>query len=175
MEDRELVRRVKAGDRQAMEILLGRYEKGLYRMAVSIVMEREAALDVVAEAFTRAFRRIRSLRDPSRFKEWLFRIGANLARDELRRRSRIRPIEEAGEAAGGPDPAREAARRELALKVKEALEALPNRQREVVALRAFEGLGFREIARLFGISEGAARANYHFGVRALRRALKGEG
>lgn len=152
--------------------------EGLYRSSrddvfgyvASLLRDRSAAEDVTALAFERAFRKRKSF-DPRRgtHRGWLFGIARNAALDELRRRSRhAELVTEPVDAAPGPDEGAEVALRRAAL--RGAMEKLSARERELVALKFFAGLGNREIAAVIGTSETNAGTKLHRVVEKLRRA-----
>jgi RNA polymerase sigma-70 factor (ECF subfamily) len=102
-------------------------------------------------------------------------IVVNEARAVGRRRGRRgeTPLDEAGALAdGGDDPARRAVLRSESERARACLARLPEKQRLAVQLRIDEGLSFREVAEASGSTEGAARVNYHHGIRKLREMLE---
>ncbi len=146
----------------------------VYAYAAGLLRDRAAAEDVTAAAFERAYRkraRFNPRKGPPR--AWLFGIARNAALDELRRRGRqaklgSEPIDEA--AAAGADHSE---RQELRLLVRVALAQLAPRERELIALKFFAGLGNGEIARVLGTSESNAGTKLHRAVNKLREACDG--
>ncbi|MEX2372870.1 MAG: sigma-70 family RNA polymerase sigma factor, partial [Dehalococcoidia bacterium] len=98
-----LVERARAGDLQAFNSLVLRYQDGLYSLTLRMLGSSQPAEDATQEAFIRAWQRIDTFRGGS-FKSWLFTIAANQARDELRRRVR-RPAQSLDQARDDPDRA----------------------------------------------------------------------
>jgi len=96
MKDEQLVNSFKKGNRDGFEILMGRYQKSLYYMVKAMVIEPEDAKDITQKSFVRTFNNIQGLREPGRFKQWLFRIAADMARDALRGRRKYVSLEESG-------------------------------------------------------------------------------
>jgi RNA polymerase sigma-70 factor (ECF subfamily) len=173
--DEELVIRAQEGDMGAMDELVNRHHGSVYRVSLGILRDEDAAADVSQEAFLKAFRGLTGFRRESAFKTWLLAITANEARAYLRKRQRRREqaLETAGPlASGNPSPEAGIEVREDAERVKGHLDRLPEKQRMAVTLRIFEGLSFREVGALIGSSEGAARVNYHHGIRRLREMMK---
>jgi RNA polymerase sigma-70 factor, ECF subfamily len=142
----------------------------LYAYVATLVRDPAAAEDVVAAAFERAYRRLRTY-DPRRGtrRQWLFGIARHAALDELRRRRRVATL--AAEPAAGDlaldddvgDPVRRAT-------VRAALAGLDARDRELVALKFFAGLDNAEIAGVLGISPSNAGTRLHRAVNRLREA-----
>jgi RNA polymerase sigma-70 factor (ECF subfamily) len=143
----------------------------VFAYVATLLGDRAAAEDVTALAFERAFRRRVSF-DRRRGEEraWLFGIARNAALDELRRRKRVAALvgdPPAAEAVGPDDGVEIALRRTT---VKQALAALPAREREIVALKFHAGLGNGEIARLLGVSDTAAGTLIYRTMEKLRKA-----
>lgn len=146
----------------------------VYAYVASLVHDRAAAEDVTATAFERAYRK-RSRFDPRRGERraWLFGIARNAALDELRRRGRQAELtaEPADLLAAPAHESAEASERRLALTA--ALAGLAPRERELIALKFFAGLGNAEIAAVLGVSESNAGTKLHRAVTKLREACDG--
>jgi RNA polymerase sigma-70 factor (ECF subfamily) len=145
----------------------------VYAYAAGLLRDRAAAEDVTAAAFERAYRK-RARFDPRKGspRAWLFGIARNAALDELRRRGRnselaAEPIDPESLDGDEPDLG------ELRLTVAAALGELEARERELIALKFFAGLGNGEIARVLGISESNAGTKLHRTVTKLREACDG--
>jgi RNA polymerase sigma-70 factor (ECF subfamily) len=182
--ERALVLRAREGDRQAFGDLVTRYMRRAYYQALGLVGSHEDALDLSQEAFARAFRARRSL-DPERpFYAWLYQILRRLCFNFLRdRRTRTQKLaaaagwlaEEASARAAAGDPSRIAIRAELRARVAAAIDALPDREREVLVLKEFEGLRYREIAELLGIPMGTVMSRLYAARRRLAATLGEDG
>jgi RNA polymerase sigma factor (sigma-70 family) len=137
-----------------------------FRVALRIVGERATAEDVAAEALTRAYDHWDRIGDDAgRRVAWTVRVTTNLAIDTTRRREA--PAERI-ELAGGTDPTDRVAVR---LALTAALRALPERQRQAVALRHLAGLPQAEVARALNVRPGTVAQHVHRGMAALRVAL----
>lgn len=143
----------------------------VYAYVASLLRDRAAAEDVTAQAFERAYRKRRSF-DPRRGnrRAWLFGIARNAALDELRRRKRIAelPGDQPDSDAPAPEELAETALRRTSL--RQAMATLDDRERELVALKFFSGLGNVEIAAVIGTSESNVGTRLHRTVNKLRRA-----
>jgi RNA polymerase sigma-70 factor (ECF subfamily) len=178
-DDGVLIRRAQAGDAEAFGRLVERYMRRAYYSALSLVGSREDALDISQEAFVRAFRARRTI-DPERpFYAWLYQILRRLCFNFLRdRRTRARHLEAAGPwlaedaASRIPDPERALVREEDRRRVGAAIEQLPAREREVLALKEFEGLTYREIASLVGIPIGTVMSRLYSARQRLADVLE---
>jgi RNA polymerase sigma-70 factor, ECF subfamily len=146
----------------------------VYAYVASLLRDGPAAEEVTATAFERAYRKRRRF-DPSKGepRAWLFGIARNAALDELRRRGRQAELaaEPADLDAATAEASAEHSERRLALRA--GLAQLAPRERELIALKFFAGLGNAEIASVVGISESNAGTRLHRAVTKLREVLDG--
>ena len=158
---------------EALERLYAAHWRQLVRLSVLLVRDVGTAEEVVQDAFIAVHRRWGKLRDPDRGLAYLRQAVVNQSRSTLRHRMVV-----ARHVARGPDPdAPEAEPTEVVDRraaVLEAMRALPQRQREVLALRYYLDLSEAEIAETLGISRGAVKSHAARGGAALRELLKGE-
>ena len=168
-DDGPLLSRARAGDAKALDALIGRHHGAAYRVALGIVGNDADAADAAQNGVVRALRGLAGFRGDASFRTWLLSIVANEARSLLRGSARRRE-------ATLPDDLPAVARRvdesvvlrSEAERARAQLARLPEKQRLAVQLRVDEGLSFREVGEIIGSSEGAARVNYHHGIRRLR-------
>jgi len=179
--DDELVRRFCEGDEAAFDQMVLRYRKEIYRVAYRITGNHAEADDLAQEAFFKAYRALKQFRGDSTLKTWLCRIVSNLSLNVIQsarvaRRDEI-AVEVLADSGGGstaqaPVGAADLMRRERDAIVRRAIEALPKKQKSTLILRAFEGLQYKDIARVMGCSTGTAKANFFHAVSSLKRELK---
>lgn len=175
--DPELIRRARDGDTEAFGLLVKRYMRPAYFAALGLVGSREDALDLSQEAFARAFRARRRI-DPERpFYAWYYtslrRLCFNFVRDRRRRSAWVAEGTEWIEhtaVSRDESPEHRAARLEDQRRLAAAIHDLPDHEREVLVLREFEGLKYREIAGLVGIPVGTVMSRLY----AARQRLAGE-
>ncbi|MGH2688789.1 MAG: sigma-70 family RNA polymerase sigma factor, partial [Actinomycetota bacterium] len=139
-----------------------------FRLARRIVAETAEAEDVAAEAFARAYRDWARVGPLPYRQAWVLRVAANVAIDRVRheeRQARITPLPRSVVAASGEDEV--AVRQALVA----ALRALPQRQRETVALRYLGDLTLEEVAAALGMATGTVKSHLHRGVASLRRTI----
>ncbi len=171
--DRELVARARDGDNDAADELVVRHYAAVFRVALGILRNEDAAADATQETFLKGLRSLRKFRGDSAFRTWLLSIAANEARGILRksrRRAEVSLDDSPPVAAGNPSPSDRVEQEEVSRRLREGLELLPEKQRLAVSMRIYEGLSYREIAEIIGSSEGAARVNYHHGVNRLKES-----
>lgn len=172
--DDELVGRARAGDARALDRLTTRHLGAVYRVVLGIVGDPDLAADATQDACVNAVRALPGFRGEASYRSWVLAIAANEARTHLRR-LRARPSVALQDApplvAPGPTAEEGVVVADEGGRMRAALQRLPEKQRRSVELRVYEGLSFREIGTLIDSSEGAARVNYHHGVRRLRELL----
>ena len=170
--DGELVQRARRGDERAFGLLVQKYGRAAYAVAYSVTGRHEDAEDAAQESFLVALERLEEGRSPERFAGWLMTIVRNRSRNLVRRES-LRETDQVpvSASANSPTPDRETERMELQEVLREALEVLPEVQREIVLLHDLEGWKHREIADRLGLPSGTVRSHLHFARKALREAL----
>ena len=170
--DEALVARAQRGDRAALEVLVRRHQRTVFRLCLRYVHDVDEAADLVQRTFVRAMAKLAELRAAEVFRPWLLRIAANLALNHLRDHARFVSESAADGGATAPPIATERLEAgEAARALREAVSALPTKQRMTLELRVYEELSFREIAEALGTTEGAAKVNFHYAVRNLRGKL----
>ena len=146
-----------------------------YRVAYSVLRHRQDAEDVAQEAFAKAYRSFRHLRDRDRFRAWLVRMTWRLALDR-RRSDRRRQSREDREVAGSTGLTRhleeDVIATERSARLWQAIDQLPEKLRVVVVLAAIEGHGVREVAALVRIPEGTVKSRLFEARRKLQELLR---
>jgi RNA polymerase sigma-70 factor (ECF subfamily) len=174
--DEDVIARVLGGEKQLFEHLVGRYQQAMYRHAVAIVLDHDAAADMVQDAFVRAYVRLQECRDRSRFRAWLFRTLRNRCLDYLkeasRRNVRLDDIDDPLDEGDGPMAAaeRSEARRELL----RALAQLPPALREAFVMHYVDGVPYETMAEQLDASVSALKMRAMRAREALCSALKGQ-
>ncbi len=172
-DDKTLVKRfVDEKDEFAYEVLVKKYQRMVYFLALKVVGGHEDADEIVQKTFISVYKNLGRFEGRSSLKTWIFRIAMNYSKNLIRDRAR-HTGEELAEWNAVAESSVEAdieadQRRRI---VEEAMEQLPPRQREVLQMRAFGDMSFAEIAQDVGISTSAAKVNYHYAVKALKGLL----
>jgi RNA polymerase sigma-70 factor (ECF subfamily) len=164
---------------EAVSDILEEWVPRVYRFALRLSNDPHTAEDLAQETFLRAWRQRERLRDERALRVWLFRITANLWRDQMRRTRS--PVARAGSLLehAGIEVAdismlpvlRQVSEKEELTRALEAMNALPPRQREVLYLSACEDLASTEIAAVLDISVNAVKANLSLARKSMRQLL----
>ena len=165
----QAVVRAKQGDREALRFLYIRYADHVYGYVSSIVRDDYEAEDVTQHVFAKLMMKLEKY-EPREvpFSAWIIRVARNVAVDHIRQRRAI-PCEEVRELQSHSFD--EESARDRALDLRDALDSLPEDQREVVVMRHIVGLTPGEIARKLGKTEPSIHGLHHRGRGALRSAL----
>ncbi len=174
-DEASLIGRARLGDEHAADQLVRRYLGDVYSVTSRVLLDPDLAQDAAQEAFVNALRGLQRFRGDASFRTWLLRIALNAARTIARRQYHRREVslEAARDApADVRDSAHLAAVHDEAARAAVMLERLPEKQRMAVTLRINQGLSYQQIGAVLACTEGAARVNYHLGVKRLRELLK---
>lgn len=169
--------RVASGDDEAFAQLVESHQDRLLRLCDRLLGDVEEARDAVQEVFLKAYRKAGDLRPQGQVYTWLYRIAVNHCLNKLRRRKlvlflRFEDPAESDDAPrydppdSAPDPVASLEARRRWQATRRAISKLPAGQRAVLVLARFEGLSYREIAEVLGITEGAVESRL---FRAMRR------
>lgn len=187
---RQAIELAKRGDAPAMHRLVDLFAGRIFGFFYRSTGSRADAEDLMQEVFVRVVRMLSQYQDDGRFESWLFRIAANLVRDRVRQQRR-RPRHLSGHGAdstrhgnesqvldelAGQEPAADArmALGEDVDALNAALAQLPDGEREVIMLRHFSQMSFKEIAETTGTPLGTALARGHRGLRRLRELMESQ-
>jgi RNA polymerase sigma-70 factor (ECF subfamily) len=171
-EDREIVRKVLAGDEDAFGRLVTRWQGPLVTLAYRFARDHGRAEDLAQDAFLRAYRTLASWREDSAFSTWLFALALNLFRSELRRiPPRTVSIDDVAELHDGRSETDEVDESDRDRALRAAVAALPAKYRDAMTLFYFHRSDVAVTARTLGIPEGTVKARLHRGRDLLRRKL----
>jgi RNA polymerase sigma-70 factor, ECF subfamily len=172
----EALAKVAAGDTSSFASLVESHQERLLRLCERLLGDAEEARDAAQDVFLKAYRKAADVRPQGQVYTWLYRIAVNHCLNKLRRRKLVRflrweapaegdsPAFDPPDRAAGPDAILDARRRWQATRL--AIGKLPENQRAVLVLVRFEGLSYRQVAEVLGITEGAVESRL---VRAMRR------
>jgi RNA polymerase sigma-70 factor (ECF subfamily) len=168
----ELVERAQGGDREAFDALATASYHRLFAVARRILRDSHSAEDAVQEALIRAWRDLRSLREPERYEAWTYRLLVRACADHSRGRRRIavEVTDLEAEHASSRDEFAGVIQRD---EVERAFLQLSIDHRAVLVLTHFVGLPAPDVARYLAIPVGTVYSRLHYGTQLMRRALEG--
>lgn len=182
--DQDLVARAQAGDHQAFELLVLKYQRRLTRLLFRFIKDEHEVNDVAQETFIKAYRALPNFRGDSAFYTWLYRIAINTAKNFLQLNGRQPSIQAAvANDEGGvldlaeqvPDyhtPESDLINREIIATVEQAVAGLPEELRQAISLREMEGLSYEEIARLMDCPIGTVRSRIFRAREVIAKQLR---
>ena len=180
--DRELVERVKRGERRAFDLLVLKYQHRIANLVARYVPDQSEVLDVSQETFIKAYRAISRFRGDSAFYTWLYRIAINTAKNHLAAQTRrpresgidpadVEQLEGAAEWWENVTPEGLALTEEIRQTVIAAIEDLPEDLKVAISLRELEGLSYEDIARVMECPIGTVRSRIFRAREAVNARL----
>ena len=176
--DETLVMLTLAGEQDAYEVLVTKYQNAVIAAAASVTRNHFMAEDAAQDAFVTAWMKLDTLKEPKKFASWVCRIAKNCALNMLPRYRSFLPLDDAiGFVADSEslDPENELVRSEEkrrdAEDLRKSVEGLPEKVGEIIRLHYFEGLSIAEIADRMRISEGTVKSQLHDGRKRIRKEL----
>ncbi len=185
--EKELVRKALSGESSAFEELVLPYRRSLLHLAYRMTGDMEEAMDIAQETLLRSFRYLDRFDQERNFRNWLFQIAANLAKDWQRKKileTGARRISIEAEASDNPQSGRADSsssrqptterQSDLNLDLNGCLSRLSPRERQVFILRDLEGLSIRETAGLLKTSSLSVRVSLSSARKKIRQILGGQ-
>jgi RNA polymerase sigma-70 factor (ECF subfamily) len=174
LSDAELVNQVMRGERDAYAELVNRHQALIYRHACGMGLDHDTSLDLVQDAFVKAYTSLQECHDPGHFRAWVFRIGRNLCLDHLKNVRRMSiPISQVRGIESIPD--RDDSEGDVDRTLREALLRLPTALREAFLLKHDAGYTYDEVADLTKASPSAVKMRVHRARESLRAFLIEQG
>lgn len=185
MHSDSLVTRAQQGDKNAQGRLVQMWYKRIYNYCFKFFLDHDLAMEASQKAFISMYKNVDGLQDISRFKSWLYKIAVNCCREEARRMKGARAVPfdvvVNADAEDSPvwertmrrneNPERQYQQQELSDMLQQCLMELSVEQREVVIMKEYEGLKFREIAEALNISENTVKSRMYYGLDGLKKIL----
>ena len=179
----KLVIQVRNGNGKAFNQLVKGWYQKIYNYSYKFFGDHDQAMEITQKTFIAVHQNFAKLNDPAAFKSWLYQIAINFCKEETRKSKRkwLFPfvsfkkqdnliISEIKDATESPVVNMEQA--DLNQIIVKALAKLPDEQRTVVIMKEYEGLKFREIAKVLGISENTVKSRMYYGLKHLREIFE---
>jgi RNA polymerase sigma-70 factor (ECF subfamily) len=166
-------------------VLVERYQRKVAALALGMLRNREDALDIVQDTFTKAYQSLDKFKGDSSFYTWVYRIGVNLCIDHQRRESRYVQLggdsDEVGDEVAPPsaedlerdEPFEMARSTEIGAQLVDAINELTPEHRAVILLREVDGLSYEEISQTLDCPKGTVMSRLHYARRLLQARLRG--
>jgi RNA polymerase sigma factor (sigma-70 family) len=160
--------------REAFSIVVTQYSEQLYWKIRRMVLSHEDANDVLQNTFIKAWTKLSSFQNKSKFSTWLYRIAINESLDFLRHQKLIQQVSDADDETVSAkllaDDYFDGNEAEALL--QQAIASLPDVQRMVFNLRYYDEMKYSEISLLLGTTEGALKASYHLAVKKIKAYIE---
>jgi RNA polymerase sigma-70 factor, ECF subfamily len=173
--DSELILELQQGSLDALGVLYDRHRQMVFRTALAITGDYEAANDLLQDVFLRLHRFADRVDRERPIEPWLYRMTANLAYTWVKRNHRwLRPIEDLADWLAGSvknHPYEQVERNDEWHEVQKALSALPLQQRVVVVLYYLNDLSLQEISDILEVPVGTVKSRLHYGRQAIKKSL----
>jgi RNA polymerase sigma-70 factor (ECF subfamily) len=179
IDDNILVQECREGNLRKFQVLVERYKKPMYFFALGMVGNPDDAFDLSQEAFIKAYRSLKRFDSRFPFKSWLFAILSNLCKNALRSagiRQKYLAPEEAlitAKASDDVNPEKVLADKRIKEAIWKALATLDNDAREIIILKHFQDMSYKEIAEVLDIPLGSVMSRLHYARLKLKNALAG--
>lgn len=173
LKDSELIIRIQQGEKQLFQELMERYYDDIYRFCYYKISDEHLAYDCTQETFLKLIRFLDTYTEKQKFKAYLFQIARNVCNDYFRNK----PIDSTSLELSVPLTAMKDKRieqTETAQVVKQALNQLPDMQKDVIILRFYHEFKLREIARIVGVSLPTAKSRLKQGLDKLKQIFREE-
>jgi RNA polymerase sigma factor (sigma-70 family) len=185
MHSDSLILKAQQGDQSAQGKLVQLWYKRIYNFGYKFFLDHDLAMEISQKTFISMCKNLQTLQDVARFKSWLYKIAVNYCREEARKMKGSKSLsfdvvwnrdaddsprwESSGQKFDNPE--RQFEQSELSDILQEALLEINEEQREVVIMKEYEGLKFREIAEVLNISENTVKSRMYYGLDSLRKIL----
>lgn len=168
MEIEQLARKAIKGDNDSFLQLIQLFKIDLYKTALTFLRNDQEALEAVQEVTYRAYKGIRTVKEPSYFKTWLIRIMINYCNDQLKKKKNVLLDDEILKSQGVSENHNK-------LEIKDAMLSLDERSREILTLKYFHDLKIKDIADSMQCPEGTVKTWLNKALKALREKLEENG
>lgn len=170
----EIIKMCKQKDILAQSILYEQYSKQVYRTAYILTKSKTLAEDITQETFIRVFSKINLFKEGKSFNSWLYTITLNVAKNILKRQKWVNffcPLEEDEPFCNYNSTEFICEHKERDRLMKEVIDRLPLKQKEVIILKYYNNFSQEEIADILGIPVGTVKSRIHTGLEKIRKVI----
>ena len=180
-DDATLVSNYIKGDENALAILITRHKQRIYSFIYSKVYDRDISEDVFQDTFIKVIRTLKKGRynEEGKFLPWVMRIAHNLVIDHFRRNSRMPKFDNSGEFSifsvlsdNSLNAEKQMVRDQVNIDIKRVIEELPEDQKEVLKMRVYQEMSFKEISERTGVSINTALGRMRYALINMRKTIE---
>ena len=184
MDDQQLITIYLSGDNKAFETLLLRHKNRIFRFILMKIKDRDLADDIFQETFVKIINTLQlgKYNEEGKFLPWAMRIAHNLIIDHFRKTSKVRMISESSSfsddysifnvlSTSEENTLETMTRTELETQMVDLIDHLPETQREIIQMRIFQDLSFKDIAEMENISINTALGRMRYALMNLRKLI----
>ncbi len=179
--EKELIRKILKGEKELFSLFIREYENQIYSLCISIVKNREEAIDLVQDTFYLAFKNLSSFKGNSKFSTWLYRIAYNLSISRVRRKNNFLSLDSVFEDGKEVDIEDETSdiwlsidEEEIKRMIEEGMKKLKPWERAIIELRDIKNLNYDEIAEVLGIPMGTVKSRLNRARNHLKKIIEKE-
>lgn len=181
IDDATLVRNYIQGDEKSLSMLIARHKQRIYSFIYSKVYDRDISEDVFQDTFIKVIRTLKrgKYNEEGKFLPWVMRIAHNLVIDHFRRNNRMPKFDNTGEFSifsvlsdSSLNAEKQMVRDQVNLDVKRIIEELPEDQKEVLMMRIYQEMSFKEISERTGVSINTALGRMRYALINLRKVIE---
>lgn len=169
--DELLMAELQSGNVNAFDLILHRYEKAIINYSYRITGNFHQAEELAQEAFFRVYRCALNFNTSQKFSTWLYKITSNLCIDELRKGKNKKNVELSSDLPAQENIEEEVEKKEIQEKIKKAVRSLSDEHRAVFIMKHYQGLSYKEIARILDCPPGTVKSRMHYAIMELKKAL----
>lgn len=170
LSDYEVVKEIQNGNHAAFSLIVKKYDRALMRLVTRYVRDTELAEDVLQETFLKTYQSLSHFEFRCSFKNWIYKIALNTARNKIRSFKLTENIEDVV-IVEVCRIEQDLMKDELMIRLKDLVGELPEKQRQTLELRVFKDLSFKEVAELMQCPYDTAKANYRHAMLKLKERL----
>jgi RNA polymerase sigma-70 factor (ECF subfamily) len=182
LSDKSLIQRYQAGDESSLELLIHRHKDRIYGYIMMVMKDRQLADDVFQDTFVKVIHTLKagSYREEGKFLQWVMRIAHNLMIDHFRRAKRMPKFNSSREDFDIFDTIREKSdsveqrmiKEQIHQDIRKLIEYLPEEQKEVLKMRHYAKMSFKDIAEVTDVSINTALGRMRYALINLRKMIK---
>jgi RNA polymerase sigma-70 factor (ECF subfamily) len=186
--DQDLVKSYVGGNEMALQLLLEKHQSQIFHYILSKIKNRDLSNDIFQDTFIKVIRTLKSgnYNEEGKFLPWVMRIAHNLVIDHFRRESKVRFVSESSSASEeynvfslirdeGLNVEQQISKSELEAQVANFIDYLPENQKEILVMRIYQDMSFKEIAELKDISINTALGRMRYAIMNIRKLMEKNG